>query len=190
LKPLPKTKLGVTPKQHADLKQAVKNDETLHDALVIARATGARPQEMRNGIKLERVQDDVVKVSIIGAKKHKGFKYAKEARFRAPKGKDRELLIKDPDLAEMASRRKQFKVDKMKPLQDKLRRVRQKVPGAESVSFYSYRHQHKTDLEKQGVDRETIAAGMGQLGSKSQDAYGVKTQVSPKRKNFRKRTIL
>jgi integrase len=180
----PNTKRGVTPEQYADLKEAVQDHGNLHDALVIANATGARPKEFENGIELQLIENDVVSVKIHGAKKTEGLKEAKHKRFRVKKGADRQLLIKSNDLAEVARRRELFQ-ETMKPLQDKLGRIRKKVPGAEHVSFYSFRHQHKTDLEEQGLDTQAIAADMGHKGLRSQDAYGVIDKVTSKRKKRR-----
>jgi len=180
----PNTKRGVTPEQYEDLKEAVQDHEDLHDALVIANATGARPKEFENGIELQLIENDVVSVKIHGAKKTEGLKEAKHKRFRVKKGADRQLLIKSNDLAEVARRRELFQ-ETMKPLQDKLGRVRKKVPGAAHVSFYSFRHQHKTDLDEQGLDKKAIAADMGHKGIRSQDSYGVIDKVTTKRKKKR-----
>lgn len=60
----------------------------------------------------------------------------------------------------------------MSSLQMRLKRVREKVAGAENITFYSFRHNIRTELSKAKKDRHEISHFMGHRSLESQEAYG------------------
>ncbi|MBT7445266.1 MAG: hypothetical protein HN790_15030 [Methylococcales bacterium] len=156
---------------YKNLLDHVENDHELHDSLVISRETGLRPQELQNGVKLTE-KNGAVTVEIQGAKKRDGVEGA--ARFRANTGADRTLTIKSDKLAEVAQKNNgHFEPNSSKDaLRARLNRARSDVEGAENITFYSFRHNHKTELANLNTDKTEIQRQMGHQSEKSQDAYG------------------
>ena len=169
------TRMGCKESVYDELRTAARErgDLELHDALVICRETGARPCELSRGIHLQAADDDTVAVYLDTAKKSDGNPDAAQAAQRSKKGVDRIQVTNSKDLAEVANRNDgKFQVEDHRRLQGRLRTLRQKVDGAEGVSFYSFRHNFKSEQAHAGASREEIARQMGHASNATQNEYG------------------
>ena len=166
---------GVTPGEHKRLVSTAraKGEHDVADGLEIANATGLRPAEMQNGVRME-TDGTRTAMFINGAKKSDAKPEHEGSRFNGKKGADRIIVSESPEIAEIAQRRNGL----FKPecddatMRAKLHAVRDEA-GISNVSFYSYRNQFKTEMEGDGRSREEIAEAMGHQSESTQDAYGV-----------------
>ncbi|MEM7348607.1 MAG: site-specific integrase, partial [Chloroflexota bacterium] len=151
-----------------------KGDLELHDALVLSKATGLRPIELQRGVSLN-TDGKKVSIDIHTAKKYDGNATG-HARYKAARGVDRTLESSLPELQELAHRHhNNFQpISTSDQLRTRLNELRRDIPDAQHVSFYTFRHQFKTDLEEQGATSEYIKYALGHRSKKSQEAYGTR----------------
>jgi len=156
------------------LENTRRSDLELHDSLVITNATGLRPAELQQGVRLSHVAGNTFNVHISTAKKAEGLA-GEGALFAVDKGIDRTLEVTDHRLIEVAARHDGYFVPESSKDHLRLRLVeaRKDVPGAENISAYSFRNQFKSNLENQGLERSEIALRMGHKSERSQDEYTV-----------------
>ena len=149
-----------------------KGDQEAKDAIVIARHTGVRPEELhQNGVTFEKIDGDTVAVHIEGVKKRRGIEG--EARFKADTGSDRTLVIKSEELAEVADRNNNsFKPSSSKDaLRMRINRTANEGQHSAGISSYSFRHNICTEISSHN-DRKTAASVMGHKSEATQDHYG------------------
>lgn len=152
-----------------------RGDLELHDVIVVARTTGARPSEIQSGIVLKSEEgSDRVIVQIASSKKRNADAGALHSKDRRERSQDRGFTVRSADLAEVARRHDGFFVAEStrSALQRRFQRLRSKTK-AENATLYTFRHQFKSDLENRGADREQIATAMGQRSVRTQAIYGV-----------------
>ena len=158
-------------------------DMDLHDAVILARETGIRPDELHRGVVLRRIDDDLVEVQIYGSKKQIGKKGG--SRFNAKKGGDRALVVASSDLVEIVKRRGGHlplgAEVKWRPgsTKDALRRRLSRLDAAKDheVTFYSFRHQARTEMAAGNVPKWRIAVAMGHSSQATQGIYGSGSSV-------------
>lgn len=152
-----------------------RGDLELHDVIVVARTTGARPSEIQGGVVLKAEDgSDRVIVQIASSKKRAADSGALHSKDRRERSQDRTFAVRSAELAEVASRRDGFFAaeSSRSALQRRFQRLQAKA-GSKNATLYTFRHEFKSELEERGADKEQIAAAMGQRSVRTQSVYGV-----------------
>ncbi len=156
-----------------------RGDQELHDALVITRTTGLRPEELQKGVHFGWVNRDTneVAIHVQGAKKSSGIEEAPD-RYKSDHGQDRLLIVISSDIAEIAERHSgHFKPESNKEaLRMRLNRATADLDPGDDVkfSFYTLRHQAADDMREQGYEKQDIALHLGHQSERTQQEYGIK----------------
>nr|MDA3877149.1 site-specific integrase [Halothiobacillus sp.] len=137
--------------------------------LIMALAFGARPEELRKGVKVDFLEDGAIRLTIRGAKitDHSGQP-------------ERVVTVNTPTFIlgkEVAPEIGSITVtsDSGQAFQKRLTRLAKKL-GFEGVTAYSFRHNFAADLKKMGMDTGQIAQALGQQSEKTQRQYGHASQ--------------
>ena len=126
-------------------------------AVALLQATGCRPIELENGVRIEKNYYGDFVITVASAKGQDGF--------------ERKITSSLPILAELFSEEETVKA-KPKRLAEVLYTISRTL--GMSISAYTYRHSFASDLKASGLEKSEIAMCMGHRALKSQRSYGFK----------------
>lgn len=132
-----------------------KTGSTYVKAIAILQATGCRPAELENGVRIEKTYEGDYEITIKSAKGRDGF--------------ERKITSSLPILNELFES-EEVVVAKPKRLAEVLYTISRSL--AMNVSAYTYRHAFASDLKASGLEKGEIAMCMGHRALKSQRSYG------------------
>lgn len=142
------------------------------DALAALQHTGARPAEMAKGVRVSRTPDGGAKFVISGAKSDdlRGFdsRSISVSRDTLEQSAGGRHLLQKLDEKGHAFVRPEGKND---AFSQRVAAAGERA-GMSEISAYSYRNEFKSDLERSGADKQTIAQALGHRQVRSQAAYG------------------
>ena len=135
-----------------------KTGSTYLKAIAVLQATGCRPVELENGVRIEKNYYGDFVITIQSAKGRDGF--------------ERKITSSLPILAELFSEDEEIVIAKYKRLSEVLYTISRSL--GMSISAYSYRHAFASDLKASGLSQSEIAMCMGHKTLGSQRSYGFK----------------
>lgn len=135
---------------------------------ILALACGARPEEIRKGVKIDFLEDYVIKVTIQGAKVTE--KSGQDERVLTIKNIGTLIGVKFK-----AGKSRIIASDPGQAFQKRVTRLAEKLKF-DGVTPYSFRHAFAADLKKSGATSSEIAKSLGQQSEKTQRHYGHASQ--------------
>lgn len=158
------------------LEEAIRQDGIFAPAIAISFATGCRPAELKNGVKVViDPANQTFRFEISGAKVSESRGIEKRifvTKINLDMGPSWQKYL----ISMCAGNEISIKIDNAKSYGNAVTNISKKLwpRRAEQASPYSFRHALATDLKSSWLDKITIASVMGHLSTASQNAYGRK----------------
>ncbi|EFK2757213.1 site-specific integrase [Escherichia coli] len=165
---------------------AISKNLKCKNAILVLKATGCRPNELKNGVKV-KLSDDLknIEFTIIGSKLNSKMKRGIRMRkISVSLYKNNEFneylkpLIEDINTSENSMIR--VSISSENAFSGYISKISKRLWPRKTyhASAYSFRHSFATDLKNSGVNNIEIAKSMGHASTRSQLSYGRKRRNS------------